>query len=65
MAVDTNKMMLTPNEVAELLNLKINTLAIWRLKGEKLPFAKIGKNILYKTQDVLNFIESSMCVNTI
>lgn len=49
--------LLTPPEVAKMLVLQTNTLAIWRLTEEHLPFVKIGGLVRYKLSDVLEFIE--------
>ena len=45
-------------EAAELMGgLSNSTLARWRVTGEGPRYAKIGKTVLYKGQDLLAFIE--------
>lgn len=57
--IDKNKDFLTPSEAAEMLGVKVNTLAVWRCKHKKkIPFYKIGRAIKYKNQDLLDWIES-------
>lgn len=57
--------LLTSQEVADLLNIKENTLAIWRCKGTStLPFIKIGRCVRYREEDVQAFIGSQMFIHT-
>ena len=45
-------------EAAELMGgLSNSTLARWRVTGEGPRYAKIGKTVIYKGQDLLAFIE--------
>jgi hypothetical protein len=51
--------LLKPEEVAELLRIKVSTLAIWRTSAKRrrlLPFVKLA-GVRYKAEDVLAFIE--------
>ena len=51
--------LLTAEEVAEILGVKINTLAYWRCKGRyRLPYVKVGRSVKYRVKDVDEFIES-------
>ena len=50
--------LLTPEQVAEILHLKINTLAVWRSNRRyELPFIKAGRRIRYRASDVENFLQ--------
>lgn len=42
--------------VAKLLGIKPQTLAIWRMKKEKLPFSRVGRLIRYRKTDVEHFL---------
>ena len=53
----SSQKLLTPEETACLLGLKVTTLAVWRCCGRyDLPFAKIGRLIRYRPDDVQEFI---------
>lgn len=43
---------LSAEEVAEILGLKIQTLALWRCYKKELPFFHVGRLVRYKRQDV-------------
>lgn len=47
MATNTLNRLLTAAEVAELLNVKIQTLALWRCTGKGPAFVRIGSKIGY------------------
>lgn len=50
---------LNRNEAAEYLGVSVNTLANWACTGlKKLPYYKIGKKVMYKLDDLENFIEA-------
>ncbi len=54
--------LLSAKETAEILGLKIGTLAQLRWKGDaRLPWVKVGKSVRYKLSDIEAFIE----VNTV
>jgi hypothetical protein len=56
--------LITPKETAEILGIKQGTLNVWRCKKRyDLNFVKIGKRVMYRLQDVIDFIEkrSSLC----
>ncbi|QKF93128.1 helix-turn-helix domain-containing protein [Campylobacter sp. CCUG 57310] len=55
------------NEVAEIIGVSKNTLAKWRMsknKGPKLPFVKIGRNILYKRDSIKQWLEDNERIDT-
>lgn len=52
---------LKPEEVADILQVEVNTLTNWRTRGVNLPYLKpSGKCILYKESDVYSYIESTL-----
>ena len=52
-------LLLTPEEVADLLSITPHTLAVWRSTGRyNLPFVKAGRLVRYLTEDVMKFITS-------
>lgn len=51
-----SKPLLTPAEAAELLGVRIRTLADWRRRGEGPPFVPISRNVVrYLLEDVLSW----------
>lgn len=56
-----NDKLLTRKQVAEFLQCKESTLAIWKsTKRYSLPCIKIGKNVRYRFSDILAFIEKNI-----
>ncbi len=56
--------LLTPAETAKLLGVEITTLAAWRHHSRyNLPYVKLGKKIMYRLDDVNNFIEQCLISN--
>ncbi len=55
--MDNDRRLLTRAETAELLGLKVQTLACWAVSGKHLPFVKVGRSVRYKRDDVEQFIE--------
>jgi len=50
--------LLTPEQVAEYLNISTRTLANWRSTGSNnLPYTKIGRCIRYKEAELNTYIE--------
>ncbi len=50
--------LLTERQVAAILQIKPNTLAVWRLHDRyPLPFIRIGRTIRYRTEDVDRFLQ--------
>lgn len=50
--------LLTRDEAAELLNLKPNTLAVWKTTHRHhIPVVKVGRLARYRYEDLLAFIE--------
>ena len=49
--------LVSPQETADHLGLKVGTLAIWRcLKKTELPWVKVGRKIKYRPCDVQSYI---------
>ena len=52
--------LLTRKQAAVLLDCKEATLAMWKShKRYPLPYVKIGKNVRYRLNDVMSFIENN------
>lgn len=52
--------LLKPEQVAEILGVSKQTLAVWRsTKRYPLPYTKSGRLIRYRHEDVMRFIESN------
>jgi excisionase family DNA binding protein len=49
--------LLTPKQVAELLQVAEQSLAKWRMTGVKLPFVKVGSAVRYRLEDVEAFLD--------
>jgi len=56
--------LLTNSETAAILDLKPNTLEIWRIQGKGPVFRKIGRAVRYVESDVLAWIEAQTCAST-
>jgi excisionase family DNA binding protein len=53
--------LLTPEQVAKSLHTTTGVLATWRHTGRyDLPFIKMGRKVLYKADDVQNWLDSRM-----
>lgn len=56
-----NTTLLTPKKAAEVLGVAIGTLAVWRCTARyPLPFVKIGRRVMYREQDINDFIENGL-----
>ena len=56
-----NSNLLTPKQAAEILGVTIGTLAVWRCTARyPLPFVKIGRRVMYRQNDIDNFIENGV-----
>ena len=52
--------LLTPDKVAQILNVTRGTLAVWRCtKRVALPYVKAGRAVGYRPADVRQFIEAN------
>ena len=51
--VDPARPLLSPEEVQQLLNVPVSTLAVWRSTGRvHLPFVKVGRHVRYRIEDI-------------
>ena len=56
--------LLKPADVAEILGVTKETLNVWRCtKRYPLKYIKIGRNVLYKLEDIQAYIESQTVQN--
>jgi excisionase family DNA binding protein len=54
--------LLTAEEAAKLLRVEPQTLAVWRcLRRVDLPFVRAGRKILYREQDLADFVAAGGC----
>ncbi|MBM1175550.1 helix-turn-helix domain-containing protein [Microvirga arabica] len=49
--------LLSPSDLATLLNVDTRTLATWRARGAGPDFAKLGRSVFYRRTDVESWIE--------
>lgn len=57
--------LLTPDQVAEQLNVSVGTLAVWRCNGAcQIPYIKIGRCVRYKPRDIEAFINAHTHLHT-
>lgn len=57
-SADSPRQLLTPHEAAMLLDVKAQTLALWRhTKRYALPYVKVGRNVHYRRADIEAFLE--------
>jgi hypothetical protein len=53
--------LISPSQVANILGVKLKTLAQWRSSGLiNLPYCKIGSRVMYRASDVDAYISRSM-----
>lgn len=57
--------LLTPAQVAERLNIKVATLAVWRSSNKYyFPYVKIGSRVMYRAEDVSSFVNDHVHIHT-
>ncbi|MBS0237759.1 MAG: helix-turn-helix domain-containing protein [Proteobacteria bacterium] len=61
---DQIPLFLTQNELAHLLGRSVRTLERDRVTGGRIPFRKIGRNVLYARADVLRYLEAASFTTT-
>lgn len=49
--------LLTSEQAAQILGVKPQSLAVWRLYGKNLPFVKVGRLVRYRREDLEQWIE--------
>jgi excisionase family DNA binding protein len=58
--VASQRQLLTPEETADLLRVKVQTLAAWRCtKRTSLRWVKVGRRVLYPRQSVEAFLRAN------
>lgn len=50
----------TEAELAEMLEVKAQTLATWRADGKGPDYVKVGKSVFYRLQDVSDWIAANV-----
>lgn len=50
------KPLIPPETISEMINVKPQTLAIWRMKGIHLNYIKVGRRVMYALDDVNDFL---------
>lgn len=61
MTTQINDILMCPKDVAEYLQVEIQTLAVWRLtKRHEIPFVKNGRFIRYRKSDIDEYISKNM-----
>ena len=55
---------LTEIQLAEKLGISTRTLQAQRLRGDGIPFTKIGRNVRYSSQDVEFYLEKQRRLST-
>jgi predicted DNA-binding transcriptional regulator AlpA len=56
--VPVEDLLLTPEEVAVLLKVRVELLYKWRYAGEGPPSFKVGRYVRYRSADVLTWLDS-------
>ena len=57
--------LLTTEQTADVLGIKPQSLAVWRLRGTpRLPFRKIGQLVRYAESDIEKFLASATRTST-
>jgi hypothetical protein len=55
----TSSSLLTPEQAAGILGVTAGTLNVWRAtRRYPLAFVKVGRKVMYRIQDLENFVES-------
>ncbi len=50
--------LLNSEQAAQILGIKPQSLAVWRLHGENLPFVKVGRLVRYRRSDIEKWLEA-------
>ena len=59
MVKDLKKILLTEDEVCEILNLNVSSLQRERCNGYGIPYIKIGRRVRYKLSDIEKYLETN------
>lgn len=55
---------LVTKEAARLMRMSHRTLEDWRLTGDGPPYLKVGRRVLYRLADLLEFLDGAVRRNT-
>lgn len=58
------RVLVDPETASRLLGVAPQTLARWRVEGRHLPFAKIGRAVRYRIDDIHAFVAARMHAST-
>ena len=47
---------LTPEDAATILHVPVKTLARWRFENSHLPYVTLGRKVLYRESDLVDFV---------
>jgi len=59
MVKDLQKILLTEDEVCEILNLNVSSLQRERCNGTGIPYVKLGRRVRYKIEDIEKYIKAN------
>lgn len=62
--IDELPVLLTPQELAQLLRTTTNSLAQDRYLGRGVPFVRHGRKVLYARSDVLSYLDKNRAQRT-
>ena len=48
--------LLTPADAATILHVPVKTLARWRFENSHLPYVTLGRKVLYRESDLVDFV---------
>lgn len=63
-AADAGSILWDENELAAKLNIAVSTLQKQRMRGDGIPYAKLGRLVRYRPQDVAAFLERRVVDST-
>jgi hypothetical protein len=64
MVLNETDRLVDEREAASILDIKPQTMSVWRLKGCGPAFHKIGRAVKYRLSDLASYIDSRRCENT-
>jgi len=63
---ESPRQLLRPREAADVLDVKVQTLALWRTtKRYALPYVKVGRNVRYRRSDLDAFLAAGSRLTSI
>src|SRR5262245_25362941 len=54
--VAPDKLLLTAEQAAKFLNMAVQTLAIWRTRGDGPVYLRVGRRIMYRKSDLIAWL---------